>query len=247
MATIVDEAVCIRHWDWSETSQTVSLLTRAHGIIRGLAKGARREKGAFSGGIELATLGELVAIVKPTGALATLVSWDLRETYSGVRRSLGAFHAGMYAIDLVHHSVTDGDPHPGLFGAVRTVLGALGADEQANERVLLEFQWALLTETGYRPDLGEVVVGEVALFSPDLGRVVAFGQDAWRVRASTLALLSAMDGEGLGAGADPDQVRRANRLLAAYLRHVFGREVPSMRALGWGEPLGRGGEPGNPS
>ena len=49
MHTLKDTAICIRRWDFSETSQTVSLLTREHGILRGLAKGAKREKGTFSG------------------------------------------------------------------------------------------------------------------------------------------------------------------------------------------------------
>ncbi|MCZ6836092.1 MAG: recombination protein O N-terminal domain-containing protein, partial [Planctomycetota bacterium] len=72
MPTISDSAVCIRRWDFSETSQTVSLFTHTHGIIRGLAKGAKREKGAFSGGFDVLTQGHLVAIVKPGRDLATL-------------------------------------------------------------------------------------------------------------------------------------------------------------------------------
>ncbi|MCH7602254.1 MAG: recombination protein O N-terminal domain-containing protein, partial [Planctomycetes bacterium] len=62
MPTISDYAICIRRWDFSETSQTVSLFTRESGIIRGLAKGAKREKGNFSGGFDLLTLGQVVAI-----------------------------------------------------------------------------------------------------------------------------------------------------------------------------------------
>ena len=65
VANLVDQAICIRHWDWSETSQTVSLFCRASGILRGLAKCARRERGSFSGGIDLLARGEVVAVVKP--------------------------------------------------------------------------------------------------------------------------------------------------------------------------------------
>ena len=60
-----DQGVCIRHWDFSETSQTVSLFGRGLGLVRGLAKGARRERGSFSGGIGLLARGEIVAVVKP--------------------------------------------------------------------------------------------------------------------------------------------------------------------------------------
>ena len=44
MQTIEDNAFCLRRWDFSETSQTASLLTRDHGVLRGLAKGAKRPK-----------------------------------------------------------------------------------------------------------------------------------------------------------------------------------------------------------
>ena len=50
-----DQAICIRHWDYSETSQTVGLFGRTLGCFRGLAKGARRERGSFSGGLDLLT------------------------------------------------------------------------------------------------------------------------------------------------------------------------------------------------
>src|SRR5690606_40070296 len=81
MPTITDNAVCIRRWDFSETSQTVSLFTREHGILRGIAKGAKREKGNFSGGLDILTRGEVVAILKPGRELATLTAWQLQEIY----------------------------------------------------------------------------------------------------------------------------------------------------------------------
>ena len=53
MTSTEDEAICIRHWDFSETSQTVGLFSRTHGLIRAIAKGSRRERGGFSGGVDL--------------------------------------------------------------------------------------------------------------------------------------------------------------------------------------------------
>ena len=91
MAQVRDQAICIRHWDWSETSQTVSLFCREHGLIRGVAKGAKREKSTFSGGLELMTRGEVVASLKNTDTLSTLTSWNLLETFSASRGSLHGF------------------------------------------------------------------------------------------------------------------------------------------------------------
>jgi len=77
--TLTDDAIALRHWEYSETSQTVALFTRTHGLLRAMAKGAKREKSNFSGGIETLTRGRAVAIVKQTTDLATLTAWDLLE------------------------------------------------------------------------------------------------------------------------------------------------------------------------
>src|SRR5262245_29673755 len=140
MPTIVDNAVCIRTWDFSETSQTVSLFTREHGIIRGLAKGAKREKGPFSGGPDVLTRGEGAPIVKPTKELANITAWHLQDLFPWLRRSLPANRAAMYMADLVHHMLIDHDPHPRVFDGFAEALSAM-SEAAAVEPALLRWQW----------------------------------------------------------------------------------------------------------
>jgi len=235
--TVRDQAVCVRHWDWSETSQTVSLFTREHGLIRGIAKGARREKAPFSGGLELLTRGEVVAIVKPSGALATITAWDLQESFPALRSSRPSFNAGMYLADLVCHAITDEDPHHALFDALLASLRAIGTSPPA---ATLRFQWATLVETGYKPALGQPGGGRtrtVYSFSPRAGGLVALGEaegdnthstPVWRVRAPTVELLRRLD-SGETIGDDDTSIDRANRLLASYLREILGRDLPTAR------------------
>ncbi len=301
---VIEDAICIRQWDFSETSQTVSLFTRGRGVVRGLAKGSRRPKAPYSGGIELLTRGMAGLIVKgergggggggtraaaTEGAGLTLITeWDLTAMYPGLRRRLEAYNAGLYMADLVHHMVTDHDPHEALFEAMvgglerigggggRSALradtadtgrSALRADTNGQRddvgAALLAFQWAALVETGYKPELdADVQTGEalgappspnrgVMLFSPSLGGVISGGGSgggkatadqsgehalhahAWRVRAETIELLRKVAGANGGtdaalASAPPATTLRANRLLAAYIRHTLGREPRSM-------------------
>lgn len=238
--TISDAAVCLRRWDFSETSQTVALLTREHGVIRGLAKGAKRERGSFSGGFDVLTGGHLVAIVKPGRDLATLTEWKLQDVYRGLRHDLAANRAGLYMADLAAHMVTDHDPHPGLFAALVSALRASADDPAQSAAALLGFQWTLLHETGYRPRLtpAEGAIREdedgAVAFSAVAGGVVAPGvPGAWRVRRATLDLLAQIEG-GLDplatTAVPPDSVDRANRLLASYARALLGDELPT---TGW--------------
>jgi DNA repair protein RecO (recombination protein O) len=256
VANFRDDAICIRHWDWSETSQTVSLLTRAHGVLRGIAKGAKREKGNFSGGIELLTAGQIIAMVKPHSSLATLTSWDLIETYPILRTSLAAHNAGMYMADLTGHLVHEGDPHEALFDALVGELGRL--DRSPAMLSVLRFQWAALCEAGYRPVLdkdaqsGEPIeTAQVCRFHAQLGGFVnpTARDDAsvWKVRAETRRLLQtiASDSEAeqgqstkpVDERSDPlsdvsrVDVERAARLLAAYVREILGRELASYHGV----------------
>lgn len=238
MPTIVDNAICIRRWEFSETSQTVSLFTRVHGVIRGLAKGARREKGAFSGGFDPLTQGQIVAIVKPGGELATLTEWTLQETCRHIRQSLEANRAALYMADLVHHMVTDHDPHEALFDDFVLAIDALREPEK-REIALLRFQWRLLEETGYRPQLdqdvetGRVVTDETQTlaFSARAGGLVedTGASDRWRVRRETIEALKSIAAGETSQSPPVEVLARGNRLLAAYLREMMGTEPATMR------------------
>ena len=110
MALLSDTAICMRCWDYSETSQTVSLLTKEHGLIRGIAKGSKRNNGSFSGGFDPLTRGNIVARLKESSDLATLTEWQLEHVWWTIRKSLPVNRASIYMADLVGRMITDQDP-----------------------------------------------------------------------------------------------------------------------------------------
>ncbi len=232
----------LRRWDWSETSQAVHLFCREHGALRGLAKGAKREKSAFSGGLEPLTRGEVGAIQKPSSELATLTDWDLTEIFPGVRASARGFLAAHYIADLIRHGVRDADPHPALWSATIDALRSIG-DAAALEAALVSFQWALLGETGYCPDASALNASADALvrpdgawvYDPERGVVISVNErvgqeNFWAMRTDTAALLLALSRrEPWSAG--PETIERANRFLAACIRWAFGEPLATMDRL----------------
>ncbi|MEM6333527.1 MAG: DNA repair protein RecO [Planctomycetota bacterium] len=246
MPRFEDEAVVLRAVEWSESSQIVTLLTRTHGKVRGLAKGSKRQSPSsvqrFTGGFELLTVGQVTATTRPSTELATVTEWDLLDAHPHLRRSLARQRVGFVAASYVDALTADEDPHEALYDAVRAVLGGGGDDDSdavAGSAGLLAFQWALLSEVGYRPELAaDVRTGaELALteagrytFDPQAGGFTAErGDDRWRVRGETLALLRGVaGGESIDAGAAGVTVGRANRLLTSYVRELIGRELPTM-------------------
>lgn len=229
----------------------MSLLTREHGLLRCLAKGSKREKGPFSGGLEVATVGHMVGIVRPNSELVLLTSWDLLDPAYLLRSSLERYHAAMYAIDLVPRLINDHDPHPELFDALRLLIDQFGNEPACTpERIsqlLVYFQWALLSGVGSRPELrsdvqsGEVLEqgGEVYGFDARQGGVTldpgaSEQADLWRVRGSTIDLLRRLDDrpelESLDRASEAE-LGRAGALLSAYIRTLVGHEIRSAYAI----------------
>ncbi len=224
-----DQAICIRQWDYSETSQTVSLFARRLGGLRALAKGSRRERGSFSGGIDLLTAGEIGVLLKRDPDLATLTEWDVQETFPRLRDDLQANRAAWYVADVLGRMLPPLDPHPRLFDVTIELLRTLG-HSATTEAVMLRFQWILLEETGWQPDLQDPDPGAGTLaFDPQEGhwRPDAGVPGTWRVRRETLLTLQAA-ALGLLEQQDVVSVQRANKLLAAHIRNVLGEEPPSM-------------------
>lgn len=225
-----DEAVCIRHWDYSETSQTVGLYSRGAGLMRAIAKGARRPRGAFGGGIDLLTRGEFGAITSSGSELASMVDWTLVETFPHLRVSIESNRVAYYAADMIGRMSVLHDPHPDLYDALVQLL----RDAASGAPAILRFQWVLLSESGWQPRLdahGAPADGVVA-FDPRSGGTVPGSPDgSWKVRVSTIdAIRAFIEGQQLPAGATAP-MDRANRLLAAYLRDMLGTEPDTMRLL----------------
>lgn len=242
MPRLKDQAICIRLIDWSETSQIVALLSREHGKLRGVAKGSKRFSPSsiarYSGGIELLTAGQIVGMIRPSSDLANLTEWDLQRPHHHLRRDLRAQRIGLYAADVVNAMLADHDPHPEVHDALLALLGDL-AQRDGCEMSLLRFQWQLLTDCGYEPQLGEVKTGNTKprtathMFDPQAGgltdaaRTTNVRTGPWRVRDETVQLLRRVAARDR-VQADDQAVARANRLLCVYIRTLLDRELPTM-------------------
>lgn len=246
MPRFKDQAICVREIDWSETSQVVGLLTEQHGKVRGIAKGSKRTSPSstqrFSGGIELLTLGQVVANTNPSADLATLTEWDLQNDHFGLRRNLPAQQKAMYAADLSSAMLADDDPHPRTFHALRLFLETLTESEDPDTDTtlaLLRFQWQVLDDCGYNPRLdtnlrNRSVLGDEATYSfdPGSGGLTSESQpNDWRVRRQTVVILRAIqNGESIDSNQNKS-IMRANRLLCCYARYILDRELPTMKII----------------
>jgi len=231
VSTTNDQAVVLRLTEYSETSQIVTLFSAAHGLVRLIAKGARRStKKQFATGLDLLELGE-VCYLPPRGdaQLGTLTEWVQRDTFAGLRRELLRLHGALYAIELVSYLTEELDPHPELFAALVALLRGLAGPEAA-EPLLPRFQLDLLRAIGYEPNLAECVdchravrPGGLAFFSAQAGGLICRDCEPHHVEKRRLeaGLLGAQ-------GADP---RAWFELLDYHLTHTAGKRFQTAAAV----------------
>ncbi len=134
---------------YRETSLIVELFSQRSGRLGVIAKGARRPHSALRPvllqfqPIEFSVVGK--------GELRTLTK---AEWQGGLPMPSGdALLFAFYLNELLVRLLAREDPHPRLFDAYSDALRSLG-ERGAREDVLRRFEWLLLQETGYAPDLG---------------------------------------------------------------------------------------------
>lgn len=135
-------------WPWRETSLIAEVLTRAHGRLSVVAKGARRPTSALRG--QLMAFQPLLLSWHGAGELKTLT----QALWQGGLPRLGgeALLCGYYLNELILKLTAREDPHPGLFAAYGEALAELATQDNPAP-ALRRFELALLTELGYAPVL----------------------------------------------------------------------------------------------
>jgi DNA repair protein RecO (recombination protein O) len=222
-----------------------TLFTRDLGKVAVMAKGARRLKSPFQGGLDLLSVSDIVMFPKASETLDLLAESTPIERFSSLRRDLAALYAGYYIAELLSDLTDYHDPHPKLFDAARITLRYLGNAELRSRRVI-RFELACLRELGFMPSLDCCAHCGAAIES--LGQVVSFGLATGGVLCarcrpgqSNVAELSGYDLEVIRLLASPGNGWRlmesnpailatARETVGAVISHVLGHR-PRLRPL----------------
>lgn len=245
MPLVADPCICLRKLDYSETSQILMLLSRSHGIVRVMAKGAHRRTKAgasrFDGGIDLLDVGQGVFSIDTSRELALLTDWKLEDGHLSLRQSLRALYLGLYAAELVSVLFEEHDPHPDVFDQLQNVLGDLAT--RRLEQSFLAFQLNLLCEAGFLPELTACVNcgatvgdGNGVYFAPSRGGVVCrtcqsgfpdrLDLDIRLLRLLQMILSTpAQDAAGRLPKLTRHQTDPINLLLAEHMQHALGQRL----------------------
>lgn len=234
MASFTDNAVVLRRYDYSETSQILVLLTQEHGKIRAIAKGIKRgTKKRFSTAIDILEVGRVAVSAKADRPmeLASVTEWTQSIGYSGLRDRLDSLYAGQYCVEITSELTEDWDPHPGLYEAMVRVLAEVSSGLDAIGSAV-RYQQALLRAVGSLPQFDNCVGcgrgGESRAFASTQGGVLcdACGVGAREKHPVTKGTLDYLrSGEGSLPPIGPF------RLLDYHINHLIGRPTRLAKKL----------------
>jgi DNA repair protein RecO (recombination protein O) len=246
MRNIKEQAICIRTHPYSESSQIVILFSSSHGKLRVIAKGSRRPKSKFGGGIEILSMGNLI-FTPPQGqsALGTLHEFDQKELYSHLRQDLLAMNCAIFCAEVLGEFTEDYDAHDELYLAFQEALTLFDSRENLLA-TLVQFELNLLRESGLAPvwdrcsGCSRDIVKQLAetkkeqfYFSSRNGGVLCRDCEPALVEKCQLSrnLLQCFIQKEFGPKSRQTDLLNAHELLCYHQREILGKQTRMMTFL----------------
>jgi DNA repair protein RecO (recombination protein O) len=154
-------AILLRRTKLSETSLILTWLSDTHGLIKTVAKGARRPKSPFAGRLDLFYETELQFVRSKRSELHTLREVALRETHDALRNSYLRLEVGAHFVELIELTSVSDNPIPEIYDLFRRALGFLDAHEP-NRRAVLHFERELAKSLGLIDDTHQDPIRAIA-------------------------------------------------------------------------------------
>jgi recombinational DNA repair protein (RecF pathway) len=211
------DAIILKTAPYSETTLLVTLLTPDRGVVRALAKGARRKGRQTQAAFEPLAWIQAQLSQKSPDALGTMFSPDLREDWAYLRGDLNRFAYASLGAEVLGAVAIESPPDPAYFQEAAGFLEALrGAPGPGSLAIALLVR--LLHRCGFPPQL----------------------ESPWTL-ATLPPMLAYHFESGLLAEARPDDSPRAMRLprpVIVPLLGALGQAPPLDGSLTLGVPEG---------
>ena len=116
MAAEKTESIILSVAPYRETSCILRLFTRSHGLVHGIAKGARRSGGKSAPTpLDRGLLLDALLYHRPNRELHTLGGLHVANFFHGIRADITKSALRDVALELYLKSITEPSPHPELF------------------------------------------------------------------------------------------------------------------------------------
>ena len=152
MGLIETEGLILKSYSLAEADKIILFLTQTNGIIRGVAKGAKRLKSRFGGSLEPLTVVQLSYFQKEERELVSIRQIDLVKSYFENASDPTFLQKFSYLIEILIEFSPPNDPNERLYRMAKVCLETAAQDYKNLESIVVYFELWLLRLGGYLPD-----------------------------------------------------------------------------------------------
>jgi DNA repair protein RecO (recombination protein O) len=149
-AHLVSPAIVLRSRPFGESDKIVSFLTKRHGKLTGIAKGALRSRRRFVNSLEPFALVNLQFYDRPHSPLAFILGAELQCAFRRISAGLDRIAYASYFAEITDGLIGEREENPTVFEHLKEGLAHL-EENGASLGFLTYFELKLLRLAGYQP------------------------------------------------------------------------------------------------
>ena len=152
MSLFETEGIILKTYGLSEADKIVLFLTEKQGLVRGVAKGAKRLKSRFGGGLEPFTIVQVSYFQKEDRELVSISQLELVKSYFEIVSEPQILQNFSYLVELIIEFAPPHDPNEKLYRMVKVCLENAANSPEFLNVITLYFEFWLLRLCGYLPN-----------------------------------------------------------------------------------------------
>lgn len=152
MGQIETEAIVLKTFSLAEADKIVVLLTEKFGLVRGVAKGAKRLKSKFGGILEPFSVVVAELYQKEERELVSIRNLELQKSYFKNTVDPYVLQKFAYLSELLIEFSPPHDPNVRVYRMAKICFDSINENPQMIEAIVLYFEFWLLRLGGYLPD-----------------------------------------------------------------------------------------------
>jgi DNA repair protein RecO (recombination protein O) len=151
MAIIETEGLILKSYALAEADKIVLFLTEQNGLIRGVAKGAKRLKSRFGGNLEPFSIVNLTYFQKEERELVSISQIELKKSFFLSAVQLEFLQKFTYLTELLVEFAPPNEPNERLYRMARICLETAVEKPNSLENIAVYFELWVLRLGGYLP------------------------------------------------------------------------------------------------
>jgi DNA repair protein RecO (recombination protein O) len=151
MGIIETEGLVLKSYGLAEADKIVIFLTQEYGLIRGVAKGAKRLKSRFGGSLEPFSIVRLTYFQKEERELVSIKQCEIVKSFFEQASNPNFFQKFAYITELLNDFAPPSDPNERLYRMARVCLETTDRQPEHLDQMVLYFELWLLKLGGYLP------------------------------------------------------------------------------------------------